>query len=690
MQLSNSETELLGRETVLLHESSDFSDSTVAATGLVIGTRVYGSVEQLGDVDTFSVNLLAGQQLMIAVNGANGSSKALIDPMITIVNSIGQILSLADDIRFPADRNSLMRFTAQQDGEYFIQVSGKPPEDDQYVEFASIGNFVLEVSDRFGSIDVLASQLTQFAFFNARNPVFWNISLGGHISFTLDGVAETVADIVRQAIDIWSATTGLTFLETSNPKADITFTDDGNGMVARPSYNFETGELNIVSVNIGQDWIANYGLGLSSQTFTGIVHEIGHALGLGHPGRYNLYGFTYETDSILEIDTTQYSIMSYFQNQEQANMPFTLMMGDIAAMEALYGPLDFVLGQGDSIWGMGNNLNGYFGDVMRSVFDGLDVDGFDRNSARAITIRDSGGIDTINFAGSSTNNHIDLNDMASSSVLGRIDNLMIARDTMIENAVSGRGNDVLIGNELNNRLIGRLGSDRLNGSKGADYMSGGAGHDTLNGGLGNDRMLGGAGNDVYFVNVTGDRVFETTTTVSATDAGGTDTVRSAVSFNLDANAGARFVERLTLTGTDNTTGTGNALANVLVGNSGNNVLSGGLGNDTLLGGAGNDTFVFNTAPSDTNVDRITDFNVAEDTVRLDDMVFAGLVVGTLVATAFAANLTGAATHALDRIIYETDTGRVFFDLDGNGIGSRGHFATLTANLDLTNADFFVF
>ena len=224
----------------------------------------------------------------------------------------------------------------------------------------------------------------------------------------------------------------------------------------------------------------------------------------------------------------------------------------------------------------------------------------------------------------------------------------------------------------------------------ANILTGNAGNNVLNGGLGNDTMIGGAGNDIFVVNAAGDRVFETTTTASLIDAGGIDTVQSAVNFNLNANAGVRFVERLTLTGTGAINGTGNALANILTGNAGNNVLNGGGGNDTLIGGAGNDTFVFNTALNATNVDRISDFNVTDDTIRLDDVAFAGLASGTLVESAFAANLTGVATDALDRVIYETDTGRVYFDADGNGVGARVHYATVTANLALTNSDFFVF
>ena len=146
---------------------------------------------------------------------------------------------------------------------------------------------------------------------------------------------------------------------------------------------------------------------------------------------------------------------------------------------------------------------------------------------------------------------------------------------------------------------------------------------------------------------------------------------------------------MTPPGPANINGTGNGLANTLVGNGANNQLNGGLGNDTMTGGLGTDTFVFSTALGATNIDRITDFSVADDTIRLDDAVFAGLSTGGLAASAFAANLTGAASDALDRIIYETDTGRLYFDADGNGAGARIHFATLAANVPLTNADFVV-
>ncbi len=119
--------------------------------------------------------------------------------------------------------------------------------------------------------------------------------------------------------------------------------------------------------------------------------------------------------------------------------------------------------------------------------------------------------------------------------------------------------------------------DALTGDNRANTLEGGAGDDTLDGGLGGDRMFGGAGNDLYTVDSAADRIFE-----NAGD--GIDSVESSVSHALAAN-----VENLTLTGSGNINGVGNAEDNEIAGNAGRNVLLGGNGDDTLGGGDGNDT-----------------------------------------------------------------------------------------------------
>lgn len=141
----------------------------------------------------------------------------------------------------------------------------------------------------------------------------------------------------------------------------------------------------------------------------------------------------------------------------------------------------------------------------------------------------------------------------------------------------GLGDDSLYGGDGNDVLGGAAGADHLFGGAGNDTLLGGAGADFLDGGLGADVMRGGIGADVYFVNDAGDVVDE-----KGWD-GAVDTVLSTVSFTL----GAR-VENLTLLGSEGISGTGNDLANLIIGNDGDNGLYGGAGKDILFGGAGRD------------------------------------------------------------------------------------------------------
>ncbi len=151
---------------------------------------------------------------------------------------------------------------------------------------------------------------------------------------------------------------------------------------------------------------------------------------------------------------------------------------------------------------------------------------------------------------------------------------------------------------------------------------------------------------------------------------------------------------------------GDAGNDTLRGNGGNDVLNGGLdsdriygglGNDSLSGGLGADFFVFNTKPSaSNNRDTITDYNVAADTIRLENAIFTKLVGAANTALSggqFFKSATATAAHDLnDRIIYNTATGALYYDADGNKTGGVAavKFATLTGSPDsLTQSDFFI-
>jgi Ca2+-binding RTX toxin-like protein len=124
----------------------------------------------------------------------------------------------------------------------------------------------------------------------------------------------------------------------------------------------------------------------------------------------------------------------------------------------------------------------------------------------------------------------------------------------------------------------------MTGNASANLLVGGGGNDTLNGGTGADTLIGGLGDDTYDLENAGDVVIEN-------GLEGTDTVIASIDYALTEN-----VENLTLAeGAGPIKGTGNSLANRIVGNSGNNVLDGATGGDTLMGGAGDDTYYVHDA-----------------------------------------------------------------------------------------------
>ncbi|CAN5227065.1 hypothetical protein BH10PSE6_BH10PSE6_00980 [soil metagenome] len=247
----------------------------------------------------------------------------------------------------------------------------------------------------------------------------------------------------------------------------------------------------------------------------------------------------------------------------------------------------------------------------------------------------------------------------------RIENLTLTGAANIDGKGHARDN-VIIGNSGDNVLRGKAGNDRLNGKEG---------NDTLDGGVGSDNMGGGLGADLYIVDNVGDIAEE------SNGDGAVDTVQASVSHTLSQN-----LENLTLTGEAEIDGTGNARANVIQGNGAANVLAGKGGADTLAGGGGGDTFQFDTPLVAGVVTTITDMTHEVDKVALKQTVFtqAG-PIGGLASEAFH---VGAAAHdASDRIIYNSATGDLQYDLDGSGGQAGTVFANVGPGLVLNAGDF---
>ena len=248
------------------------------------------------------------------------------------------------------------------------------------------------------------------------------------------------------------------------------------------------------------------------------------------------------------------------------------------------------------------------------------------------------------------------------------------------------------------------GSANINavGNAGGNFLQGNGGNNILDGKAGGDLLAGGRGDDTYVV----DSLFDL---VAENSGEGADSVQSAVDFTLPAN-----VETLTLTGAVAASGTGNGSANIIEGNAlantlsggdgndtlrgmaGNDSLNGGNGNDSLVGGAGSDvlyggsgmdSFRFDVAPSASNRDVVLDFSTGFDQIVLALPVFSALGgPGALSASDFAAG-TGFANTDTHHVLYNSETGALYYNPDGAGAAAPILVATLEDGPTLNASDF---
>jgi serralysin len=266
------------------------------------------------------------------------------------------------------------------------------------------------------------------------------------------------------------------------------------------------------------------------------------------------------------------------------------------------------------------------------------------------------------------------------------------------------------------KLDGGYHNDTLNGAGGDDILWGGDGHDRLNSAEGNDVLTGGFGDDIldggagdqdkavfsgrradYTIIKNQDGSF--TVLDNRADGDGRDTVSGIEAFqfsdgtvpppNAPSNPfpdGGTGSQDLVLIGTKK--------ADKLVGGIGNDRLYGKLGKDALTGGTGQDIFVFDTKPNTkTNLDKITDFNVADDTIWLENNYFK-VGNGTLSKPKQMASkyfYKGTKAHDKDdHIIYDAKKGILYYDADGTGSSAQIKIAALSQNLSkMSYKDFFV-
>jgi serralysin len=227
-------------------------------------------------------------------------------------------------------------------------------------------------------------------------------------------------------------------------------------------------------------------------------------------------------------------------------------------------------------------------------------------------------------------------------------------------------------------VTGTSGSDTLADTSGDDTINGLAGNDTINGGSGgNDVVNGGDGRDsLQFMTATSAVVVDF---VAGTVTGGGSGTTSFTS--IEKVVGSNFNDRLT----------GNAAAQNLTGRYGQDTLWGAGGNDTLWGGSDGTTFIFRETGT-ANADTISDWRSGSDEIALDNVAMGALGAdGAFVAgdARFWASSNGLAHDANDRVLFNSSSGSLYYDADGNGPGAAQLIATVQAGAAIAATDIVV-
>lgn len=677
------------------YEGTDASESTSTAYTISAGDTFEGRLSSTTDEDYIRVYLEAGTEYEFAMGGSDLGSGTLSDPYLRLRDSNDSVVAQNDDLAF-GYYSSYFTYAPSSSGYYFIEADAyaNPSTGATYtgtytLGFDAIGTVTPPEPAFEATLDELAEYLTTgYWEDNDETPAAFDTRGSNVITVNLSGLDSIGIRFAEAAMEAWELVADLDFRIVTG-SADITFTDNGT-LSAYSTSDVSGGYITSAIVNVSSDWVRtpyvdvtgdydDYGL----QTY---IHELGHALGLGHQGAYN-GNASYGTDNNFTNDSWMTSVMSYFSQTDNTDVDgtyayvMTAMSADIVAIQDLYGAAaEGSATWGNTVWGRNSNLDTYLDELFDVATGGSSSHVGD--NAMTFTVYDAGGTDLIDLSTLTVDIDFNLRALQSSSI-GNLSNVIhIARGTVIENLTTGSGDDRLVGNGASNvirsgdgddTVFGNNGSDRIITGRGNDFVAGGNGYDVIQTGNGADIVNAGNGNDAVYGGYGRDRISGGDGDDTIVGAFGDDTLLGQVGRdNIQGGDGADNIQG----GNGNDRIYAGAGNDTIYGGNNNDFIMDGTGNDRIFGGRGSDTIIF-TAGNDIATggfgvdrfafgagdgnDRVTDFALGTDVLRLDDALWNG-------------NLTAA--DVIDTYASVGDAGATIFTF-GNG-----EVLTLTGVSDL--------
>ena len=445
-----------------------------------------------------------------------------------------------------------------------------------------------------------------------------------HDGFTEPGGYTPFSDAqkaaAREAIQFWDDLIPQHFVEKNGNGVDILYANTTTGPAQAWTYYPGNGphfQGDIWAATPDANWTNNW-LNLGGYGLTTLVHETGHALGLSHPGNYNYNAdndgdgqpdpITYTDSAFYAQDSTQFTIMSYFDPSETGALPVDVWTGlysqaqtpllhDIYVIQSKYGA--------DPTTRAGDTTYGFHANAGESVYD------FTVNHAPFLSIYDAGGNDTLDLSGANAGVFLDLRpgSFSSAAVAPTLAGANAATE-QFNNATDAAQGDFPLWTQA-----------ELNGFV-ASFGQGVAG------------------------------LIAQTTGVSGVQALSFENISIAYNTIIENAIGGSARDYLV----------GNQVGNVLSGMGGNDVLDGLGGNDTLIGGAGADEFRFTTLGG---TDKIADFQSGQDIINLSGIDANSAVAGDQAFT-FASAFSHVAGQAV--LAYDAQANTTTLSLDVNGDG----------------------